>query len=96
MTPCKFLFLHNSVAELDLNLQVVQIENLPKHSFIQLKIYMDLDQICQILSAAVMFRLLSRICILTVEQIIFLLLFQCPVINVVKPTWGSCIWCCLC
>lgn len=40
MTPCKLL--HNSRAEEDLNLQVVQIGNLPKRGFIQLKIHMGL------------------------------------------------------
>lgn len=50
MTPYKSLFLHNSIAKQDLNLQVVQIENLPNRGFVQLKIYMGLDQICQVLS----------------------------------------------
>lgn len=50
MTPYKSLFLHNSIAKQDLNLQVVQIENLPNCGFVQLKIYMGLDQICQVLS----------------------------------------------
>lgn len=50
MTPSKSLFLRNSIAKQDLNLQLVQIEDLPKGDFVQLKIYMDLDQICQVLS----------------------------------------------
>lgn len=50
ITPYKSLFLDNSIAKQDLNLQVVQIENLPKNGFVQFKIYMDLDQICQVLS----------------------------------------------
>lgn len=89
MTPCKLLFLHNSIAKWDLHLQVVQIENLPKHGFIQLKIYMDLDQICQVLSAANMFWLLKKRHILTEEQIMSLVLFQRPVINVVKQNTGA-------
>lgn len=54
ITPCKLLFLHNSIAKQDLNLQVVQIENLPKSGFVQLKIYKDLDEICQVLSVVKM------------------------------------------
>lgn len=50
MTPYKSLFLHNRIAKQDLNLQVGQTENLSKRGFIQLKIYMDLDQICQVFS----------------------------------------------
>lgn len=88
-TPCKWLLLDNSVAKWDLNLQVVQAENLAKHGLIQLKIYMDLHQICQVFSAANMFRLLRRRHNLTGGQIMSLLLFQYPVTNVVKQNMGE-------
>lgn len=86
MTPYKSLFLRNSIAKQDLNLQVVQIENLPEVGFVQLKIYRDLDQICQLLPVV---RLLRSHRILMEGQSMSLLLFQCPVINVVKQNVGE-------
>lgn len=88
MTPYKSLFLRNSIAKQDLNLQVVQIEYLPKGGFVQLKIYLDLDQICQVLSVVNM-RLLRRHHTLTEGQSMSLLLFQCPGINAVKQNVGK-------
>lgn len=55
----------------------------------QLKIYMDLNQICQVVSAANMFRLSRSKHILTEGQIMSFLLFKSPMINVVKEDVGK-------